>query len=121
MKFLTFFLFASIMVYSQENREESTMLPLFLSTMNLESTDITKIDFNTISKRIQTSAAFQYNRDNRNNRNFVVLSKDLNKVYKLSSFSSAINLKTELEEVMFTGNFFNPNETHFSVLNKEHK
>ncbi|WP_452223143.1 hypothetical protein [Lacinutrix chionoecetis] len=121
MKILLFFLSIGFIGFSQEKEVPNKTQPLFLSTINLDSSYVSKYNLNAVSNNIKTVSAILSNSDKINRRNFVTLTKNINKTYDFSNISAVSTLNLELENIMFTGNFFNPQETHFSALYKEKK
>lgn len=111
----------SIYGFSQESKKTNASLPLFLSTINIDNSYLIQKHLNTVSHSVNAIANSQFNIDSNKNRHFIVLSKDTNKTYKLLNISTNYSLNMELDAVMFSGNYFNPNETHFSALNNQTK
>ncbi|WP_055448282.1 hypothetical protein [Lacinutrix mariniflava] len=105
--------------FSQEKEAPAKTQPLFLSTINIDGSYFTHTNLEAISESIKTTSSTLVKLDKIDNRNLVSLTKDINKIYKYSDFNSKPNLNVALDNVMFSGNFFNPVETHYSALYKE--
>lgn len=114
---ITFFLLYSLFSFSQVQKDEQkNNTPLFISTIDVDTSYIIHNNLSVVTNSIKTISTSKKHIDN---RNFVALTSKNNKIYKFSDLSSKINLNQALDNVMFTGNFFNPEETHFSTLLNE--
>ncbi|WP_152971484.1 hypothetical protein [Lacinutrix algicola] len=119
MKVLLFFLLLNFMAFSQEKEALTKTQPLFLSTLNIDGSYFTQTNLDAISKSIKTTSSTLVKLDKIDHRNLVALTRNANKIYKYSDFNSKSNLNVALDNVMFSGNFFNPKETHYTALYKE--
>ena len=116
MRLLFLFLLMNFIGFSQEKEDTNKTQPLFISTMNIDSSFNVQDNLDAVSNSIKTISTSKINLDRISNRNLVALTKNSNKIYKFSDINSEINIKTALDNVMYSGNFFNPNESHYSVL-----
>lgn len=121
MKFLfsISFMLITVAAFAQVKKDSQNTRPLFLSTIKLDSSSyLVNTNLKTISQNIVTAPLSRTSLDRINNTsNFVTLTKDFNKIYDFSNISTEVNLSKALDNVMYSGNFFNPKESHFSALN----
>ncbi|MGB1211037.1 MAG: hypothetical protein ACPG41_06410 [Lacinutrix venerupis] len=113
MRLLLLFLLLPFISFSQNKKNNTKNQPLFISTIGIDNSYSTQNKLDVVTNSIKTISSSTNNFDT---SNFVALTSENNKVYKFSELSSKIDLSQALDNVMFTGNFFNPKETHFSSL-----
>jgi hypothetical protein len=113
---LVSFVLCSFLSFSQEKNQEKIELPLLITTGTNGHFYAVYDRLNMLSKNISDNIVSLKNLNEMRQGLFIISTENIGKPFNTSHLDTRPCLNIELQQIMFTGNFNNPNSRRFPII-----